>query len=125
MATGRAMALIPLTAAVVVEAIDAGAPVMVAYDRDKNTHLPCARRGESSHWAMIRGYAKLAGGEVCVLVAHTMSARPFACTLGELLASNAQITAAKGAPPTGRWVIPEAGPNLAGLCVVPALVRST
>jgi hypothetical protein len=33
-------------------------PVILAYDRDSNTHLPIQNSGKSSHWACLRGYVR-------------------------------------------------------------------
>ena len=123
-----------------------GTPIAVAYDRDHNTHLPCLRGGKAAHWAVIRGYcwARDGGGEdggeggceadaasdqvsdrLLLLLSHGMSGRPFVCSHRELARSNAQLDGHHhhdgrwSFPPT--YVIPEGGPRLAGLCIVPCL----
>ena len=79
--------------------------VLVAYDRDPNTHLPCARGGSAAHWGLVRGLAwpsnlsceKVPGGDTAddsslvALVSHTMSAHPFAVSFQDLAASNIQL----------------------------------
>jgi hypothetical protein len=37
---------------------NASQPVILAYDRDTNTHLPIQNCGKSSHWACLRGYVR-------------------------------------------------------------------
>jgi hypothetical protein len=144
------MAVVPLSLASLRASLSKGLPVLVAYDRDHNTHLPCVGRGgASAHWALVRGWAQwqqgIGGGEdsggvgvgggvggakLLLLLSHGMSSKPFACTFTSLQKSNEQLF-----PPGSetdllleklrgdrRWVLPCGDlPDLAGVCIAPLL----
>lgn len=149
-AIGARMAVVPLEARVVMRTVAAKVPVLVAYDRDPNTHRPGLFGGLRAHWGLVRGcawrpptssgggegdgcsFGSSGGGgggpdqapfELVVLVTHAMSAHAFCCRFDELAASNAQLRAAKhGEDGRGsKWVIPSGGVDLARACVVPLL----
>jgi hypothetical protein len=130
-ACGEPFAVRPLSAPTLRAALRAGLPVVVAFDRDPNTHLPCLRGGACAHWGAVRGAAwegeradddaddddanGECNGSLLVLVGHTMSARALVCSFSELAASNAQLLQAKEG--NGRWQVPKDGPDLQGLLV--------
>lgn len=118
-----------------------GVPVILAYDRDLNTHLPIQNNGLSSHWACLRGYlrykpfqrgdtengtanfngiAEVEEEEVIILLfSHGMSLNPMVCTLNEFMASNNQLKTDNLL--NKHWIVPDGESHLSSLCLFPAL----
>lgn len=106
------------------DAIDAGLLVLVAYDTDGTRgHVPVLQGGASAHWGIISGYVvgsaasgKGSGGDLAVILQHSLSAAPVVCSLAQLVASNQQLRAANHRKvATSGWVVGADGPQLAGL----------
>ena len=136
-ATGVSMKRSPLTGESVVSFVKRGCPLLVAYDRNPNTHLPEEAGGAHAHWGLVRGFARrltgfspkpsgdssaASNGDECgglvVLLTHTMSQRPLVCPFSALARSNGQLREPKQG---NRFVLPAAGMDLSGSLIAPVL----
>jgi hypothetical protein len=107
-----------LSCASVERALAGGARLLIAYDVDGG-FSPQQAGGARAHWAVLCGFLRGcdADGDAHVVLVHSMSRVPVVCDLRDLVASNAQLVAARDS----RWLVtPGQGPRLGGAIVVPS-----
>ncbi len=107
-----------LSSASVERALAGGARLLIAYDVDGG-FSPQQAGGARAHWAVLCGFLRGCDGDgdSHVVLVHSMSRVPVVCNLRDLVASNAQLVAARD---SRLLVTPGQGVRLGGAIVVPS-----